>query len=110
MEIEYNRIKPKQEKPVNTHNCGDLQRMAILRKEGKCMERKIRLTQDEAQNFVNAASKCDFDIDISYNRYVVDAKSFLGVYGLNFNHLLKVSYDGYDAKLEELLNQLTVAC
>lgn len=73
------------------------------------MVRTIRLTPDNVQHFVDVTSKCDFDIDISYNRYVVDAKSFLGVYGLNFNHLLKVSYDGYDEGLEELLNQLAVA-
>ena len=73
------------------------------------MVRTIRLTPDSVQHFVDVTSKCDFDIDISYNRYVVDAKSFLGVYGLNFNNLLKVSYDGYDAGLEELLNQLAVA-
>ena len=74
------------------------------------MVKTIRLTPDNVQHFVDVTSKCDFDIDISYNRYVVDAKSFLGVYGLNFNNLLKVSYDGYDADLEELLNKLAVAC
>ena len=51
------------------------------------MTKTIRLTQNEVQNFVNVTSKCDFDIDISYNRYVVDAKSFLGVYGLDFSIL-----------------------
>lgn len=74
------------------------------------MVKTIRLTPDNVQHFVDVASKCDFDIDISYNRYVVDAKSFLGVCGLNFDNLLKVSYDGYNAELEELLNQLAVAC
>lgn len=73
------------------------------------MVKTIRLTPDNVQHFVDVTSKCDFDIDISYNRYVVDAKSFLGVYGLNFNNLLKVSYDGYNADLDELLNQLAVA-
>ncbi|MCM1540697.1 MAG: HPr family phosphocarrier protein [Blautia sp.] len=73
------------------------------------MVKTIRLTPDKVQHFVDVASGCDFDIDISYNRYVVDAKSFLGVYGLNFNHLLKVSYDGYSADLEEMLNGLAVA-
>lgn len=73
------------------------------------MVKTIRLTPDNVQHFVDVASKCDFDIDISYNRYVVDAKSFLGVYGLNFDHLLKVSYDGYNADLEEMLKQLAVA-
>lgn len=74
------------------------------------MTRTITLTPAQVQNFVNVASKCDFDIDIAYNRYVVDAKSFLGVYGLDFTRPLKVSYDGYNAQLEDLLQQLAIAC
>ena len=74
------------------------------------MIKKIRMTQDQVQNFVNVASKCDFDIDISYNRYVVDAKSFLGVYGLDFGKTLTVSYDGFNEELEELLKKSAVAC
>ncbi|MCM1065443.1 MAG: HPr family phosphocarrier protein [Eubacterium sp.] len=73
------------------------------------MVKTIRLTPDNVQHFVDVASRCDFDIDISYNRYVVDAKSFLGVYGLNFDHPLKVSYDGYNVDLEEMLKRLAVA-
>lgn len=74
------------------------------------MTKTIQLTPDEVQHFVDVASGCDFDIDISYNRYVVDAKSFLGVYGLDFRNPLKVVYEGYDEKLEELLKKLAVAC
>jgi len=74
------------------------------------MTRTITLTPAQVQNFVNVASKCDFDIDISYNRFVVDAKSFLGVYGLDFTKPLRVSYDGFNAQLEELLQQLAIAC
>lgn len=74
------------------------------------MVRTIRLTQDEVQNFVNITSKCDFDIDIFYNRYVVDAKSFLGVYGLDFTKPLSVSYDGYNSELEKYLKECAVAC
>lgn len=74
------------------------------------MVRQIRLSVNEVQHFVNVASKCDFDIDICYNRYVVDAKSFLGVYGLDLNKPLSVSYDGYNAEFEELLRAQAVAC
>lgn len=74
------------------------------------MEKKIRLTQNEVQKFVNTASRCDFDIDIYYNRYRVDAKSFLGVYGMDFSRPLTVSYDGYNSEFEELLHQYAVAC
>lgn len=74
------------------------------------MERTIRLTPNEVQNFVNVTSKCDFDIDIYYNRYVVDAKSFLGVYGLDFTKPLTVAYEGYNAELEALLKEYAIAC
>lgn len=73
------------------------------------MVKTIRLTPGEVQHFVNVTSKCDFEIDIFYNRYVIDAKSFLGVYGLDFTKPLKVSYDGYNAQLEELLSQHAIA-
>ena len=68
------------------------------------------MTQDQVQHFVSVTSKCDFDIDIYYNRYVVDAKSFLGVYGLDFGKPLTVSYEGYNAQLEELLKEIAIAC
>ncbi len=74
------------------------------------MVKLIRMTQDDVQHFVSVTSQCDFDIDISYNRYKVDAKSFLGVYGLDFKVPLTVSYEGYNDKLEELLQQYAVAC
>lgn len=73
------------------------------------MVKTIQLTPDQVQHFVDVASRCDFDIDISYNRYVVDAKSFLGVYGLDLKSPLTVSYEGYDAALEELLQKLSLA-
>ncbi|MDL2300824.1 HPr family phosphocarrier protein [Lachnospiraceae bacterium OttesenSCG-928-D06] len=74
------------------------------------MVRTIKLLPDKVQHFVDVTSKCDFDIDISYNRYVVDAKSFLGVYGLDFSKPLTVSYEGYNLELEELLKQFALAC
>lgn len=73
------------------------------------MTRTIRLTPDKVAHFVEVASRCDFDIDISYNRYVVDAKSFLGVYGLDFSKPLLVTYDGYQKEFEELLRGYAIA-
>lgn len=71
---------------------------------------KIRLRPDEVRDFVEEACKYDFDIDISYNSYVVDAKSILGVLGLNFRQILTVSYNGYDMAFEEYLKKFAVAC
>ncbi|MBO4292477.1 MAG: HPr family phosphocarrier protein [Lachnospiraceae bacterium] len=74
------------------------------------MVKTIRLTPAGVKEFIGVTSKCDFDIDICYNRYVVDAKSFLGVFGLDFTKPLKVTYDGYNAQFEELLQKLSEAC
>ncbi len=44
------------------------------------MSQKIRLNETaDVKEFVQAASKCDFDVDISYNRVIIDAKSILGI-------------------------------
>lgn len=76
----------------------------------KMMRKAIKMTQDQVADFVRVASKCDFDIDISYNRYIVDAKSFLGVYGMDLTKVLMVTYDGYNPEFESILNQMAVAC
>ena len=73
------------------------------------MQHKIKLRPNEVSNFVSAASKCAFDVDISYNRYIVDAKSIIGVLGLNFNQILTVAYNGYDADFERHLKKWAVA-
>lgn len=71
---------------------------------------KIRLRVDEVKNFVAAATRCDFDVDISYNRFVVDAKSIVGVLGLDLNQILTVSYNGYNQEFEDYLNHFALAC
>ena len=71
---------------------------------------KIRLRVDEVKDFVAAATRCDLDIDISYNRFVVDAKSIVGVLGLDLNQILTVSYNGYDQEFEDYMNHFALAC
>lgn len=68
----------------------------------------IRLDSPEAvQEFVNAAGKCNFDIDAKYNRIIVDAKSFLGVLGLAVNPISVYSH-GEDAAFEKTLKKFAV--
>lgn len=74
------------------------------------VERKIKLRPDEVKGFVAAASQCDFDIDISYNRYVVDAKSIVGVLGLDFSQMLTIRYCGYNEAFEACLKSFACAC
>ena len=70
---------------------------------------KIVLRPDEVKDFVRAASKCDFDIDISYNRYVVDAKSILGVLGLDLRQILTVLCHGYSEEFDGYVRRFSLA-
>ena len=56
------------------------------------MSKKIRLNATEdGKEFVKAASKCDFDVDISYNRILIDAKSILGILSMDLTRVLTVT-------------------
>lgn len=71
-------------------------------------EMKIMLTSlAEAKNFVAQASKCDFDIDVFYNRVTIDAKSILGVLSLDLTRVLTVQFNGDDEDFEEYLGSIS---
>ena len=73
-------------------------------------ERQIKLTaKEDVKEFVNEASKCDFDIDIFYNRVVIDAKSILGVLSMDLTRVLTVRCNGEDERFNNFLNKYAVA-
>ena len=74
------------------------------------VERQIKLTANEdVKEFVNQASKWDFDIDVFYNRVVIDAKSILGVLSMDLTKVLTVRCNGHDERFDEFLNKFAVA-
>ena len=74
----------------------------------KMNECRIRLDLNNAVEFVQKASKCDFDIDIFYNHFIIDAKSMLGVLGLDFSRILTVKYGGENGEFDTMLRRLAV--
>jgi len=71
-------------------------------------EKKIKLTTiADAKAFVAEANKCDFDIDIFYNRVVIDAKSILGVFSLDLTQVLTVRMYGENEEMEAFLQTLS---
>lgn len=73
-------------------------------------EKKIRLSAaKEVQEFVRAASGCNFDINMHYDRAIVDAKSLLGVLSLGLSKIVTVKYGGQNNKFETILNKYSVA-
>ena len=40
---------------------------------------------NDVKDFVNIVSKYDFDVDLTSGRYVVDAKSIMGIFSLDLS-------------------------
>ncbi|MBQ2966859.1 MAG: HPr family phosphocarrier protein [Clostridia bacterium] len=59
---------------------------------------------NDVKNFVNAVNKYDFDVDLTSGRYVVDAKSIMGIFSLDLSKPIKVEVftDEPDAFMEEM--------
>ena len=73
-------------------------------------EKKIKLNATkEVQEFVNAASECNIDINLHYQRAIVYAKSFLVVLSLGLSKIFTVSYGGNDGNFEQILSKYAAA-
>lgn len=70
-------------------------------------ERKIKLVSiADAKAFVVAAMKCDFDVDVFYDRVVIDGKSILGVLSLDLTKVLNVRLHGESLEFEKFLDTI----
>ena len=71
---------------------------------------KIRLNATaDVQEFVRAAEKCDFDVDIQYDSTIVDAKSILGILSMDLTKVLTVTCHGEDHEFNRFLQKFAVA-
>ena len=65
----------------------------------------IRLsTIEQVRNFVNIVSKYDYEIDLKSGRYVVDAKSSMGIFSLDL--LNKIEVTVHAENCDELMKEL----
>ena len=64
-------------------------------------EYSIRIPDVEtAKQFCRLAGECDFDIDLVYNRVVIDAKVHPGVLSMDLRKVLKVRMNGDNTNFE----------
>lgn len=58
----------------------------------------IKLNSIESvKKFVHITSMCDFDIDLCIGRYIVDAKSIMGIFSLDLSEKIKLTAHTNDA-------------
>ncbi len=63
---------------------------------------------NDVKDFVNTVSRYDFDVDLTSGRYVVDAKSIMGIFSLNLSKPIKMEIhsdncDEFVAQLERFI-------
>ena len=59
---------------------------------------------NDVKNFVNIVNRYEFDIDLISDRYVVDAKSIMGIFSLDL--LQPITLQAHGGDTEELFTAL----
>ena len=55
------------------------------------MEFNVSLSSiEDVRQFVNAASRCPCEVDVCSGRYVIDAKSIMGLFSLDLSKPVRV--------------------
>lgn len=69
---------------------------------------KITLNSiDKVKSFVNDIAKFDFDFDLVSGRYVIDAKSIMGIFSLDLTNSITLTIHADGEQLEAAVHALT---
>ena len=61
---------------------------------------------DKVKSFVNDLAKFDADFDLVSGRYIIDAKSIMGIFSLDFSKPIDLNIHT-ENNIEEILNTLS---
>lgn len=61
---------------------------------------------DRVKSFVNDISKFDYDFDLVSGRYVIDAKSIMGIFSLDLSKPIDLNIHASDSTEAEVLEAL----
>lgn len=53
---------------------------------------------NDVKNFVNSVNKYEFEVDLVSGRYIVDAKSIMGIFSLDLSKPITVNIQSDDAQ------------
>jgi phosphotransferase system HPr-like phosphotransfer protein len=63
---------------------------------------------DKVKQFVNDINRFSYDFDLVSGRYVIDAKSIMGIFSLDLSQPIDLNIHAEGAELEEVLKTLSV--
>ncbi|MGF0031951.1 HPr family phosphocarrier protein [Bariatricus sp. SGI.154] len=68
---------------------------------------KISLNSiDKVKSFVNDITKFDYDFDLVSGRYVIDAKSIMGIFSLDLSKAIDLNIHADNAEIDTILETL----
>lgn len=74
-------------------------------------EKKIRLSGvEDIKLLCNAAVECPFDIDIISGNYILDAKSFMGIFSLQQKDALTVRVSADAEQAQPFFEKIAALC
>ena len=59
---------------------------------------------DKVKSFVNEISKFDFDFDLVSGRYVIDAKSIMGIFSLDLSKNIDLNIHADGSTLDQVMD------
>lgn len=61
---------------------------------------------DKVKTFVNLINRYDYDFDLVSGRYVIDAKSIMGIFSLDLSKPITLNIHADDASVEAVMSEL----
>ena len=61
---------------------------------------------DKVKSFVNSITKFDYDFDLVSGRYVIDAKSIMGIFSLDLSKPIELNIHASEADMNSILETL----
>lgn len=61
---------------------------------------------DKVKSFVNSITKFDYDFDLVSGRYVIDAKSIMGIFSLDLSKPIELNIHAGESEMDKVLTSL----
>ena len=61
---------------------------------------------DKVKTFVNLINRYDYDFDLVSGRYVIDAKSIMGIFSLDLSKPITLNIHADGANVDEIVSEL----
>ena len=62
---------------------------------------------DKVKTFVNLINRFDYDFDLVSGRYVIDAKSIMGIFSLDLSKPITLNIHADEANAESIVKELS---